>query len=83
MTPRVTIYRGAGSLPRSAADLHVVSHFVNSIEMSAVRAAKELSVVVDSVPYDSTSTMQARRGKGLNGTFEAVEYIASSLHNDV
>ena len=61
----------------------MVSHFVNSLEMSAVRAAKELSVVVDSVPYDSTSTMQERRGKGLNGTFEAVEYIASSLHNDV
>ena len=61
----------------------MVSHFVNSLEMSAVRAAKELSVVVDSVPYDSTSTMQARGSKSLNGTLEAVECIALSLHNDV
>jgi hypothetical protein len=51
--------------------------------MSAVRAAKELSVVLYAVSYDSTSTMQARGSKSLNGTLEAVECVALSLHNDV
>ena len=64
-------------------DSHPVSHLVNSLEVSTMRAAIKLSVTLDAVSYDSTPTMQAGRSKGLDGTFEAVERIAPSLHDNI
>lgn len=67
---------------RLKAGLNPVSCLRNARSVSAVGAAEELVVVLNSMPYDATSTVEAGRRKGLNRALEGVKCIgAAGLEN--
>lgn len=51
--------------------------------MGTMRAAEKALIVLNAVANNSTSAMQAGRGKCLNGALKTVERIGMPLKNDI